>query len=319
MLIYDKIIVDVSNIFYRVASLYLKDLTQETVNQLSKNNTVFNHYKSVLDKLQDQTLGEVCLLFDPMLSNGQMSARLKIKEGYKTVRDKNSPTAQLRLDTLEKLYSEFIVTKRPRISVYHDVQFEADDFVEKLTETGKCLLLSSDEDWSRYLEAGRVEMLTKGFTLKQENIYTATDFEKKHGFKPNIASVTLWKALYGDVSDNIVGSFKDPGTKVIRTASDVMMEILKDIGEGELTLSEAKIEFFRGSGKFQRLTELLKLSNTCRSYEKLLDLTDANLRVIESMLPRDSDIDINKFRVDLDINFASKSKATKKFSLNRKS
>lgn len=317
MLIYDKIIVDTSNIFYRVASLYLKNLTQETVNQLSKSNTVFNHYKSVLDKLQDQSIGEICLLFDPMLSNGQMSARLKIKEGYKTVRDKNSPTAQLRLDTLEKLYSEFIVTKRPRISVYHDVQYEADDFVEKLTETGKCLLMSSDEDFARYLEEDRVEMLTKGLTIKPENIYTASAFEKKHGFKPNIASVTLWKAFYGDVSDNIVGSFKDPSTKVIRTASDEMMEILKGIGNGSMSLSEAKIEFFGGTGKFQRLTELLKLSNTCRSYEKLLDLTDANLRVIESMLPRNSDIDINKFKVELDINL-TKPKTPKKFSLNRK-
>ena len=317
MLIYDKVIVDTSNLFYRVAALYLKDLKQDTVNQLTKSNTVFAHYKSVIEGIRNQTLGEVCLLFDPMLSNGGMSNRLKIKEGYKTTRDKNSPTAQLRLDTLEKLYSEFIVDAQARISVYHDITFEADDFAEKLTETGKCLMITSDEDFARYLESGRVEMLTSGITINQDNIYTAEDFEEKHGFKPSIASVTFWKVLYGDVSDNVVGVFKDPSTKVIRTASDEMMEIIKELGNGLMSLAEAKSQYYSGNGRFERFASLLKLSNTERSYEKLLDLSDANFQIIESMLPRNSDIDVNKFKVKLDLT-TNKFAKEKKFSLNRK-
>lgn len=316
MLAYDKIIVDTSNIFYRVAAPYLKDLTTAAASQLMKSNTVFTQYVSAIDKLQEQSLGEICLLFDPMLSNGQMSARLKIKEGYKTTRDRNSPVAQLKMDTLEKLYSEFIMTARSRISVFHDVTLEADDFVEKLTETGKCLMMSADEDFARYLEEGRVEMLIKGASIKQDGIFTAADFEKKHGFKPNIVSVTFWKVLYGDPSDNVTGVFYDPSTKVIRTASEEMQSVLKDLGESNMTLSEAKIAYFNGTNRFKRFAELLRLSNTDRSYEKLLDLTDTNFKIIESMLPRSSDIDVNKYKVKLDLNLSNLKK--KKFSLNKK-
>lgn len=316
MLNYDKLILDTSNLFYRVAALYLKELKPDTLLQLIKSNTVFSHYKSVIENFATQTLGEVCLLFDPMLSNKGMSTRLKIKEGYKTARDYNSPSGQLRRDTLEKLYSEFITNVRSRISVFHDVTYEADDFVEKLTEDGNCLLISSDEDFARYLEAGRVEMLTKGLSVKQENIFTAEDFETKHGFKPTIASVTFFKVFYGDVSDNIVGVFKDTTTKVIRPACDEMDTIIKELGEGKMSLSEAKNQYFYGLGRFEKFSELLKLSNTARSYEKFLDLTDANFKVIESMLPRSSDIDINRFKVKLDLSIKKPSNQT--FTLNKK-
>lgn len=317
MLNYSKIIVDTSNIFYRVAAVYLKDLTQSSASRLMDNNTILQLYKAAILGLKNQTMGTVCLLFDPLLSNGKMSERLKIKEGYKTTRDKNSPVNLLRIDTLEKLYSTFVVEAQQRIDVYHDCQFEADDYAEKLTETDKCLLVTSDMDFSRYLESGRVEMLTQGLSIKEDGIFTFEDFEKKHNFKPTISSVTFWKAIYGDVSDNIVGSFQDPTTKVIRPASDEMKKILVELGEQNTPLSDAKTEFFAGVGKFTKLKELLKLSNTNRSYEHLLDLTDENFKVIESMLPRTSDIDINKFKVALE--FKTMANTTKKkFSLGGK-
>lgn len=318
MLIYDKIIVDASNFFYRVAALYLKDLTLEAATTLMKNNTVFSQYKSVIKNLKVQTLGEIKLLFDPMLSNGNMSTRLKLKEGYKINRDKNTPVAQLKRDTLEKLYSDFIVDPQPRIDVYHDVSYEADDFAEKLTEEGKCLLVTSDEDFTRYLEKDRVEMLIHGLSINEENIFTAEDFEKKYGFKPTIASVTFWKALvHGDVSDNIVSVFKNPNTKIIRTAVEEMEQIIKELGEGLMSLEEAKTQYFSGVGRFERFAGLLRLSNTDRSYEKFLDLSEANFQVIESFLPRNSSVDIDKFKIKLDLKVNQANKK-KKFSLNRK-
>lgn len=314
MKIYDKLIVDTSNIFYRVAAFYLKDLTQETTNQLIKTNTIFNYYKNTIQNFKQQTLGKVCLLFDPLLSNGNMSDRLKIKEGYKATRDKNKPVNKLRIDTLEKLYSYFIIESQKDIEVYHDLTLEADDFVAKLTEKDKCLMVTSDEDFCRYLEEGRVEMLNQGLTIKDNAIFTASDFEKKYGFKPNITSVIFWKAIYGDPSDNIVGSFKDPGTKVIITASEEMMKIIKEFGEYNTDLAEAKMEFFAGNGRFTRLKDLLWLSNTERSFEKLLNITDTNFQVIESKLPRSSNIPVENYRVKLE--FDTK-KANKKFTLSK--
>ena len=315
MLNYDKVIIDTSNIFYRVSAFYVKsDLNPTELNKLMKSNVVVNYYKEVVQKFLSQTLGTVCLLFDPLFLNGQMSERLKIKEGYKLPRDKNSPINQLRIDTLEKLYTTYVLEPVSRLEIYRDNKYEADDFAEKLTEFGKCLLVTSDEDFTRYLETNRVEMLTAGLSIKEDNIFTAKDFEKKYGFKPNITSVVFWKALYGDVSDNIVGSFKNLKTKVIKPADEEMRQILVEFGNEETDLATAKINFFAGSGRFSKLKELLILSNTNCSYEQLLNLTDENFRVIESMLPRTSDIDINKFKVELEV----KTNDKRKFSLNRR-
>lgn len=147
MLNYDKIIIDTSNVFYRVAAFYVKDASEATCKTLIKNNLLFNYYKSVIDKLAQSTLGEVCLLFDPLLSDGSISERQKIKEGYKSNRDKNTPIVKLRINVLEKLYTHFLLKGNKRNSVYHDCEYVADHFVEKLTETGKCLIISADEDF----------------------------------------------------------------------------------------------------------------------------------------------------------------------------
>lgn len=310
-MIYDKLILDTSNIFYRVAAFYLKNLTQEKTDELIKNNTIFNQYKSVIQNFLTQTSGKVCLLFDPLLSNGKESTRVQIKEGYKNTRDRKSPTNILRIDVLEKLYSYYLMSNQARIEVYHDFEYEADDFVEKLTENGKCLMITSDEDFCRYLEEGRVEMLKQGLSIKDVSIFTAKNFEEKYGFKPTISSVVFWKAIYGDRSDNIIGSFKDPSTKVIRTASNEMKRLIKELGENNVPISEAKSQFFAGVGRFEELKKLLQLSNTECSYENILNLTDSNFRVIESLLPRSSDIDIEKFKVRLEVKSAPK----RKFSL----
>lgn len=310
---YDKIIVDTSNIFYRIASMHLKNLTQEIATQLIKSNDLFRAYKSAIINLKTVNT-EICLLFDPLLSNKGDSSRVKIKEEYKANREKNNFIQQIRIDTLTKLYSSFLIEPIQGISVYHDVEFEADDFVEKLTETGKCLLMTSDEDFARYLEQDRVEMLKKGFTLKPNSIFTANDFEKKHKFKPTISSVTFWKAMYGDKSDNIVGSFQNDSTKVLITASNEMKRIIKLLGENNVQLARAKADLFAGSGEFVKFKELLQLSNTERSYEKILDLTDTNFQLIESRLPRESSTDINNYKIKLEFNNLKPAK--KKFSLS---
>lgn len=311
---YTKIIIDTSNIFYRVAAFHLKDLNEENYNTLIKNNTVVNYYKTIVNKFAQSTLGEVCLLFDPLESNGQMSTRLQIKENYKSNRDKKNPISKLKQDVLEKLYSYFLIESSKKISIYHDFCYEADDFVEKLTMTGKCLMVTSDEDFCRYLENGRVDMLYKGLTLSDENIFTASDFEKKYGFIPNVPSVTFWKVMYGDKSDNVIGAFQNENTKILDLADNYMKQLLVDMGQKNPSIERMKRELFSGTGDFAKLKELLLYSNTTTSYEKLLNLMDSNFKVIESYIPRNSDIDINKFKIKIDI---KKTDVKKKFSLKR--
>lgn len=314
MLIYDKVILDMSNFFFRVAAFYLKNLNEEECLRLIKSNTLFQNYKENILNLSTQTMGTLYLLFDPLKSNGQLSERQKIKEGYKSTRDKNSPTAKLKADTLEKLYSHFVLEGNKRIVVVHSLEYEADDFTEKLTENGKCLMITSDMDFSRYLEDGRVEMLTSGLSIKEDAIFTFKDFEKKYEFSPSIPSVTFWKALFGDKSDNIEGIFLSDKTKVLRSAAEEAKVQIKRMGEEKGNLQKEKREFFSGKGNFAKLNELLLLSNTKKSYEKLLDMASDNFQIIESLLPRESDIDIEKFFTKVDIEIKNTKKT--KFTLN---
>lgn len=315
MLKYDKIIVDASNVYHRVASIVGK-IDKEKAKSLSKNNTILQCYVSVIDKLLASTYGEVDVLFDPLLSNGQKSKRGELKKTYKSDRDKNKVEANIKFETLGKLYQQLVIAGQSRLNIYHDVEMEADDFVEKLTEEGKCLMITSDRDWFRYLEDGRVEALHKGLTVADENIYTAVNYEKQYGYKPNISSVTFDKVIYGDHSDGIEGAFIEPKIKVLREADTEMKAILKQIGEENPPLKELKIEFFNGSGRFSKLYQYLQLSSTEKSYEKILNIADANFQLIESFLPRTSDIKIEKFKVELDLTVAKP--ANKKFTLGKK-
>jgi len=220
----------------------------------------------------------------------------------------------LKIDTLQKLYSHFILNESKKVKVLHSLEYEADDYAEKLTEEGKCLLITSDEDFTRYLVKDRVEMLIQGVSIKDDGVFTFDDFVKKHGFKPSITSVTFWKVFWGDKSDNIPGIFLDSRTKILRSANDLAKELVKEMGEENVNYFEEKRNFFSGTGRFSKLKELLELSNTSKSYKKLLDLADENFQIIESRLPRESDIPIEKFITKVDVTVKSIKKS--KFTLN---
>lgn len=318
---YDKLIVDTSNIFFRVSAFDLKGLTQDKFKTLKKSGSLFETYKAWVQSLTTRTFGDVVLLFDPLHSKGGISERAKIKSEYKAQRSKTDLVSQLKIDTLTKLYNYFILEPQSRIKVYHSLEMEADDFAEKLTEKGNCLMITSDMDFSRYLESGRVDMMRSGLTITDSAIYTSEDFEKdkKHPFKPNIASVSLWKAFYGDESDNLEGVYHLKTNKVLREASDKTMEVIKEIGNHpEWSYLDLKRAFFNEEAPWLDVIEFLKLSNTNCSYEKLLNSLDDNFRVIDSLVPRTSDIDINKYQVQVDLKAGKEVTTKTKFTLTRR-
>ena len=320
MLQYDKIIVDTSNIFYRVLSTYKN--TDSSLSNAKQVSLLYETFKNYILQLKMHTFGEVDLLFDPLSSGKGLNERAKKKETYKANRRKETtPQTTLRVTVLDYLYKFFTVENESRINVYHSLELEADDYVEKLTEKGNCLLLTSDLDWARYLEKDRVEMLNEGLIISEDHIYTAQKFSEnpKHPFIPNIITVTLWKTFYGDASDDIEGVWQNQAVRVLRDCLKDMMEIIKKIGTGEIDKDfvELKREFFSGSGVFLDLSEKLKLTNTNCSYEKLLDLTSENFELIESKLPRSSDIDINKYKTNVSL-VTKDIPVKKKFTLSRR-
>lgn len=314
MLQYNKILIDVSNVYHRVLSLvdYQNDLNN--LKKLTKNNIVLQQYINIINKFLNSTLGEVDLLFDPLNSSGELSKRQQLNNLYKINRVKNKLESSIKQDNLNKLYSYYVINNINRVNIYYDNEYEADDFVAKLTEKGSCLLVTSDNDWSRYLEKDRVEMLYKGFSVIEDNIMDVVKWSQneKHPFIPNECSVTLWKVLYGDASDDIEGVFINKKFRILRDASNEAMNIIKYFGENPCDLSTMKLKFFNGIDQFEKLNKLLNLTSTSKSYEKLFNVIDQNFQLIESFLPRNSDIDIEKFHIKLNFN----NKPKKSFSLN---
>lgn len=314
MLKYDKILIDVSNLYHRVLNLvdYQDDLN--ILKKLTKNNVVLQQYINTVNKFLNSTLGEVDLLFDPLNSSGELSKRQQLNDLYKINRSKDKLSSSIKRDNLNKLYSYYVINNVSRVNVYYSNEYEADDFVAKLTEKGNCLLITSDNDWARYLEKDRVEMLSKGFSVIEDNIIDTVKWSQneKHPFIPNESSVTLWKVLYGDASDGIEGVFLNKKFRILRDASDEAMNLIKYLGENPSELSVVKLKFFNGIDQFEKLNKLLNLTSTSKSYEKLFNTIDQNFQLIESFLPRSSDIDIEKFHIKLNFN----NKHKKSFSLN---
>lgn len=296
---YNKIIVDVFNVYHRIAA-FASEGSSVDIPEL---------YKLTIQRLLDSTFGEVYLLFDPLRPNLKISQRASVLEDYK--KNRKSKDYKDKLEHLNKLYKDLVLYPKPRLHIYQNLNYEADDFVEKLTADGKCLLITSDMDWARYLEFGRVDMMTKGLKISDDHIYTAQDFKAnpKHPFYPTIPSVTFWKALYGDDTDGIPDRVKglknvidDKNIIILRDAEKELKNTLAYMGDHPAPLIYYKTLFFQGKGIFETFHKLLNLSCTPQSFQKFFRMVDTNFSVIESYLPLDSDIDITQFEAKLDLN-----------------
>ena len=95
--------------------------------------------------------------------------------------------------------------------------------IVKLEAGKKIALFTTDMDWARYL-APKTDLINKGFN----NPYTVEEFEKDFNYYPTITTVSLYKAFYGDESDNIVGVRNLPKVKFmsIYNIDDLFMKTL---------------------------------------------------------------------------------------------
>ena len=75
----------------------------------------------------------------------------------------------------------------------------------KENENKDILMITNDEDYARYLSP-KVEMMNTDNWL---NLFTVDSFREKYNFIPSIAGVCVWKACFGDGSDNIKGESKE--------------------------------------------------------------------------------------------------------------
>lgn len=206
MPIYDCLIVDAINFCYR-----LFRTQQEEPVELSKKliykNSVCNTIKS-LESLQRKYLnsdtGKVYLLFDSyparvdFQSAYMYAERKRIDENYKASRKKENKEFYQSINLVKYYY----LINSPVFSTVQVDGLEADDLVKPLLASEckdkRSLFITTDLDWCRYLN-----FQTDWLPDLSQNPETVEDLSQKLDFKVSETSIILYKAFFGDASDNI--------------------------------------------------------------------------------------------------------------------
>ena len=205
---YDCIVIDSVNFAYRVFKH-----KGETPVKLSKK-TVYKdsicNFINAVDDLRQRYLayeGNIYLLFDNYFSRADLRSiymyadRKQLNESYKANRKKESKEFYNSLNFLRYYY---LIGP----SYYHTLRvdnLEADDLVKPLfTDLGifennkSALMVTTDLDWTRYCRTN-VDWLPK----LNENPQDVHSLSAQLGFEVNEKNILMYKAIFGDASDNI--------------------------------------------------------------------------------------------------------------------
>lgn len=222
---FDNIVIDAVNLAHR---LFKKDDDSSEVNLLS-GKAIYKKfvvkYIETVEEFKKKYLhseGNIYLLFDNYFSrlelqNAFMYADRKSLDGdYKKTRSKAVKEFYNSLNLIRYYY----MIGPTQYKTARVEGLEADDLIKPLLDYHikpgeKTLMITNDLDWSRYLSQD-VYWLPK----LSEDPQNSDDLSYKLGFKVNEASVTAYKAIFGDPSDNI---------PPVARLNDRTLEIFKDL------------------------------------------------------------------------------------------
>lgn len=196
-MLFDDIVIDSANLFYR--------LKKESQNSLDITKKLIDFTENLITTNLKKD-GNIWILFDPIsfsdLGESKIFvhslSRKQILPDYKA----NRKYSNLYLNTIE-LYRKYYLHKGEKYKLVYSETYEADDYVEPLLkklENHKIALISTDLDFSRYIN-DNICLINKGFN----DPFTVKEFINTFKFNPTKTSVTFYKALFGDTSDNIKG------------------------------------------------------------------------------------------------------------------
>lgn len=226
---YDVIIVDMFNLYYRKKSTSL----EKDPISIARNMVTYID-KDVKSHLCNN--GKLMLLYDPIPKTDlglskvfKYTERQEIVSSYKSNRVHDRECL-----TVVNLVRKYYLHRGPDvISVISD-RFEADDYVESIVKeySGKDIaMISTDEDWCKYL-SDKVVMVNSGWN----SIFTVEKFKNKYGFIPSISGVCVWKACFGDGSDNIKGALQVKGLKRANNVKLAAFEYVKYLGNNDVSV-----------------------------------------------------------------------------------
>jgi hypothetical protein len=155
--------------------------------------------------------GILWIFFDPLsysdLGSGKAyinnTYRKEILPDYKA----NRKYSDLYLDTIE-LYRKYYFNRGDQVKLVYSDEYEADDYLypilqqlKEINNDFKIALLSNDHDWS-WAVSDKIHLINKDW----DHPFTQKEFMDMYKFKPTYTSIILYKALFGDSSDNIDGT-----------------------------------------------------------------------------------------------------------------
>lgn len=197
--IYDYLIIDGNNLFWRAISSFGKTAVFEKVkfsDQIYRKG--LRRAINMVKRREEVFLvegGEIYFLFDNPFS--KINIRKWLTDGkYK------HPRKQVPKEFYDLLnqFIDILYNYSDSYRVLFAKEKEADDLVapllEHLPSDKKKLLGSNDLDWSRSLSE-------EIHWLFNETIYTPESFKKNYGFKSTGKRVQLFKTIHGDASDVI--------------------------------------------------------------------------------------------------------------------
>lgn len=203
---YNNLIIDVVNFAYKT----FQDTSEEVPVFVGKKDiykTSACNFINAVDSLKKKYLhsdGKVYLLFDNYFSRADMQSafqfadRKRLDEAYKATRKKENKQFYQTLNFLRYYY----MIGPSRYFTLRLDNLEADDLVKPLLSTidssERTLLVSSDLDWARYIGSS-IHQLT---SLKDEP-KSFRELSTELGFEITENSLVMYKAIFGDPSDNI--------------------------------------------------------------------------------------------------------------------
>lgn len=221
---YDVIAVDMFNLYYRKKNVALeKDPISIARNMVTFINT------EVKSHLADE--GKLFLLYDPIPKTDLgLSKTFKYTERQEILHNyKKNRTHDRQCLTVVDLVRKYFIHRGPNVISVISNKYEADDFMETIIKNypdQDILMITNDEDYARYLSP-KVEMMNWDWN----KMFTVDSFREKYEFTPSIAGVCVWKACFGDGSDNIKGALQVKGLKKANEVKLKAFEYVKYLGE----------------------------------------------------------------------------------------
>lgn len=190
---YDNILIDLCDYYHRSFAIKQKEISD---GRTLLNETVILTIKQVLNLKKNylEDNGILWVLLDNPLSK-KINRKL-LDPSYKSNRIKESDPFYRGLD-----YTFIILSKYDsNINCVRIKSLEADDLVKPIIDefipNENNLLASADMDWARCMSENT-------HWLSRTGVYTQETFKDKYKFIPNENTVTLYKSIQGDTSDNI--------------------------------------------------------------------------------------------------------------------